>query len=129
MKILKQALQILAKAELIGDISEKITISLDKLEIWLSSHGQERLYRHENDQIKETEIISTVKKALSYILSDLINGKISNNSHVLITNSMTKLNIIGALELGSHGHDIFEVITIMRKENFKPKENTSHYVV
>jgi hypothetical protein len=129
MQILKQAVSILINARMIGDISSRITINLDKLKIWLSTHAEERLYRHETGVIKETEIIETIKKALQPIINDFANGTLSNHSEILITNSSTDLNIVGALTIGRQGQDIFEVITVMKKKNFIPKSDTAHYTV
>lgn len=112
----------------IKDIKSIIKIQLDGLELNLSKHGEERLYRVEDDVIKEEEILTVVKKGLKKVMNDFANGEIPNNAEILINDSSKDLNVVGRLTMRK-GKDEFNVITVMRKKDFKPKSNTYVYKV
>jgi len=108
-------------ANLEKNISVKIILAVDQ-----TIHGEEQRYRHKDLIIGENEIVNTVSKALPKIGQLIVDGKIKTGTKIVIFNKTNKLNVVGNLDLKS---DVFRVITVMKKENFKPKPGDIRVVI
>lgn len=105
---------------------EKFKIKINiKIDLETTRHSDERKTRHA-EEIGDDEIIKTTRKALSEITEKLILDEININDAIRIFNTTTNLNVIGTIKGDKTIKEplTFVVITIMRKESFKPKTGT-----
>lgn len=100
----------------VGDVTVKVAIDLTK-------HADERRFRHGNEaEITEDEIVSLVENSTDRIIDYIISDRLDVGETVVLRHQGRDLNVVGALEQGPRP-DLLEltVITVMRKEDFKPK--------
>jgi len=104
----------------IGNFLESVTIEVN---VDLSKHADERRFRHgQGDEIDEEEIIATAEEASDKILQYLINNRMDVGDEFVIRDNTYDLNLVGVLERTRDPSVLsLTVITVMRKENFKPK--------
>lgn len=105
----------------IGKLSQNINVKVD---IDKTQHASDRQHRQEDTRITDDEIIETVRFALDDIANMLVFDEINMGQYVLVKNTKTDLNIIGALHPGQNDEIDFVVVTVMRKHNFMPKQGT-----
>lgn len=103
----------------IGKVSRKINVTL---ELDNTPHGDFRRFRH-NEQITDKEILAVAQRAVELIGRGLLNNELNIGDYIIVRDSRTKLNIVGGLTAKG---DVLEfvVVTVMRKDNFKPKAGT-----
>ena len=105
-------------------LNNQIAVSVDiALAVDQSTHGEDRRYRHIDDEgnvgvISHSEIVNTISKALPKIAQLSVDGQIKGKASVVIYNKNNNLNVVGEVDLIQ---DAFKVITIMKKENFRPR--------
>lgn len=110
-------------SRVIGDLSGTVSIDLNSLKLDTSRHGDERLI---SEEVKESEIESVIRNALPKIIEDFANGEIKSGSEILVTQG--EINVVGVLII-KKGNDVFRVITVRRKKDFKPKPGTKQYKI
>ena len=103
----------------IGKVSQKlnIVIQLDK-----TKHAAERQQRHEKE-ITDTEIKYTAEKAIKKIGQLLMMDEIDINDKIIIQDTKTDLNLVGAIKRQGDMLDLV-IITVMREKNFKNPHGT-----
>ena len=108
----------------IGKVSRKIniTIELDK-----TKHAGERQFR-DGKEITDTEILAVAQRAIEPISRDLLADDINIGDYILIKDTKTNLNLVGVLK---EKNDILEfiIVTVMKKQNFKPKAGTKSITI
>ena len=65
-----------------------------------------------------------MKLALPEIANELMFDEINMGDYVLVKHKGTSINIVGALHPGENNEIDFVVVTVMRKQNFMPKQGT-----
>ena len=105
----------------IGKVSKEINVKID---IDKTYHAGQQQVRPEGGPINDTSIIEIVNLALPKIADMLIFDEINMGDYVLIKHRGTMINIVGALNPGNNDEIDFVVVTVMRKENFIPKQGT-----
>jgi predicted HAD superfamily hydrolase len=106
-----------------------LDIDIRNLDIYTTKHGQERLTRENNLKgidVTADELIRDIKTALPAIMTDYANGEINNEAVVLITNTNTKLNIVGTLKV-QKGKDFFGIVTVLRTNKFFANDIDKEY--
>ena len=107
--------------KIIGQLSGKIDIILviDK-----TKHAAERQSRHGKDEfIEEPEIMTVANKSIKQVAKLLMFDKIDVGEFIHIYDKRSDLNLIGKIQTNGNRLQI-KIITVMRKKNFKAKENT-----
>jgi hypothetical protein len=96
----------------------KVVIDIDK-----SNHAGERQSRHgEDNPITDEEIFTLTKRAIPTISKLLMLDKISIGDEICIQTN-AGLNVVGAIK--QSGTDLLlRVITVMKKQGFRPKPGT-----
>ena len=108
----------------LGNVETEITIEID---LEASYHADERKFRHDTE-ITDKEIIKTFEKAIPHISEGLMTNIIDVGDIFRVFDKSNNLNVIGVLE-GSKMPLKYIVVTVMRKQNFKPfKGQHSFYV-
>jgi hypothetical protein len=103
----------------IGKVSQKINvvIQLDK-----TKHASQRQQRHEKE-ITDTEIKYLAEKAIKRIGYMLMMDEIDINDKVIIQDTKTDLNLVGAIKRQGDMLDLV-IITVMREKNFRNPHGT-----
>ena len=103
----------------IGKVSQKINvvIQLDK-----TKHASDRQSRHEKE-ITDTEIKYTAEKAIKKIGHMLMMDEIDINDKILIQDTKSDLNLVGAIKRQGDMLDLV-IITVMREKNFRNTQGT-----
>lgn len=104
----------------IGSVYGDVTV---KVQVDLTQHADERRFRHGNEaEITEDEIVALVENSTGRIIDYIISDRLDVGETVVLRHQGRNLNVVGALEQGPRP-DVLEltVITVMRKEDFKPK--------
>jgi len=103
----------------IGKVSRKInvTIELDK-----TIHAGDQQFRHE-EEITDKQILAVAQRSIEPITRDLVANDIDVGDYILVKDTKTNLNLVGVLK---EKNDVLEftIITVMKKQNFKPKAGT-----
>lgn len=95
----------------------KIVFQLDK-----TKHAAERQNR-DNEFISDFDMKEVAEKALSVISKKLMFNELDIGDQILIRDSKTHLNLIGAIDRAGNSLELV-IITVMRKLDFKPKSGT-----
>ena len=103
----------------IGKVSQKINvvIQLDK-----TKHASDRQSRHEKE-ITDTEIKYTEEMAIKKIVHMLMMDEIDINDKILIQDTKSDLNLVGAIKRQGDMLDLV-IITVMREKNFRNTQGT-----
>ena len=131
-KIFKENLNLVAtkslRQEMIGTVKDDIQVIID---VTTTNHAQERKYRHGiENYIENQEIRKAVDDAIQRIAQALIFDELDIQESFTIINKKfdPPLNIVGLLK--KSGNKLrFVIITLMRKENFRPKQGTIQLVI
>jgi hypothetical protein len=129
MKITESALRRIVREELsflteepVGSFTTdlEIVVNIDK-----SRHATDRQTRHD-EKITDEQIMETAKKGLDEVKRRMLLDEIDIDDEIVIRDHKSDLNVVGVLDpLGREGRRFeFTVITVMRKENFKPKSGS-----
>jgi len=105
--------------KIIGQLSDKIdvVVMIDK-----TQHAGNRQDRHE-DHIEEPEIMTVANKSIEQVAKLLMFDRIDVGDYIHIHDKRSDLNLVGLIQTNGNRLQI-KVITVMRKKNFKAKENT-----
>lgn len=119
-KLRRLVRQELLRERTIGSAYGEVTV---KVKVDLTKHADERRFRHGNQaEITEDEIVSLVQQSTGRIIDYIISDRLDVGETVVLRSQSENLNIVGSLEQGPRP-DLLQltVITVMRKEDFKPK--------
>lgn len=122
--VTERVLQRLTELTHYETLTDKIVVDIEDIEVIASSHGEDRRHRHiEQGQgrISKESILAAIDKSIGLIMNDYANGELANRERFHIVAHQGKqpaLNIIGELEM-QKGPDIFKVVTVMRKDDFR----------
>ena len=104
---------------------EKFVLDLKDMSVVPTKHGEERRFRHKQAgkgmAISKDSIVKAIDKAMGNVMNDYMNGELENNEPFLIRAKQGKqptLNVVCALKM-KKGPDSVNIITVMRKEDFK----------
>ena len=104
---------------------EKFVVDLQKMSVVPTKHGEERRFRHKQAgrgmAISKDSIVKAIDRAMGPVMNDFANGELGNDEPFLIRAKQGKqpmLNIVCALKM-QPGPDAVNIITVMRKEDFK----------
>ena len=104
---------------------EKFVLDLKDLSVVPTKHGEERRFRHKQDgrgmTISKDSIVKALDKAMGPIMNDYMNGELDNDEAFLVRAKQGKqpaLNVVAALRMRK-GPDSVNIITVMRKDDFK----------
>jgi len=104
---------------------EKFVLDLQDMSVVPTKHGEERRLRHKQGaggmKISKGSIVKAIEKAMGNVMNDFMNGELQNDEAFLIRakqGSQPTLNIVCALKM-KKGPDSVNIITVMRKEDFK----------
>lgn len=99
-----------------------------KIVIDATFHSDDRKFRHNDVEIPDKEIIAVCMKAIPDLIRDLVNDSLTMRDEMVIRDSKSKLNVVCQLRGGPDLKNLkLVVITVMIKENFKPKVGTKVY--
>jgi len=98
----------------------EVVVNVDK-----SNHAEERQGRH-GERITDQQILATSRKGLDEIKRRILLDEIDVGDEIVIRDHKTDLNVVCVMRPMDRQGRKFEltVITVMRKENFKPKSGT-----
>lgn len=104
---------------------EKFVLDLKDMSVVPTKHGEERRFRHKQGgkgmTISKDSIVKAIDKAMGNVMNDYMNGELGNDEPFLIRakqGSQPTLNVVCALKM-KKGPDSVNIITVMRKEDFK----------
>lgn len=97
-----------------------VTISF---KIDTTSHSDIRKFRH-GTEIDDNEVIKTIEPVLDDILNLLIFNELDIEDEICITNEETFLNVICAIKQSAVDEIDLVLLTMIRKKNFTPYDNT-----
>ena len=104
---------------------EKFVLDLKDMSVVPTKHGEERRFRHKQGgkgmTISKDSIVKALDKAMGPIMNDYMNGELNNDEAFLVRATQGKqpaLNVVAALKM-KKGPDSVNIITVMRKEDFK----------
>ena len=127
-RTVENVIERLLEATHYDSLRDKIVVDLNAMEIVASAHGEDRRHRHRSEghgRISKDSILAAIDKAIGMVMNDFANGEISNRERFHIIARQGKqpaLNIIASLDMRK-GPDVFKVVTVMRKDDFK----TDHF--
>ena len=104
----------------IGQVSQNINV---RMQIDKTAHAGERQSRDPSHEISEANILETAHKALPKLSKMMLLGLANIGDSILIHDSSTDLNIVGALERKEAMIELV-VITVMYKKDFVPRAGT-----
>ena len=99
-----------------------VIINLKDTDLQATRHSKERQFRHD-EKISNKAIIQAVEMAIGKVIQDYANGELGNDEpfHIRIVGrgKVPALNVIAVLDM-KKGPDTIKVVTVMRKDDFKP---------
>lgn len=115
-------MRISLEEEIIGSVADTIKV---RMQISKTNHAGDRQSRDLDDFITDEDITNGLDDALKVIGRALMMDDIKMEDYICVMNRRFKptLNIVGRIT-NKRNQLQFVVITIMKKNNFKPKANT-----
>ena len=118
------------KAKLVRESLFEDVIDKDRIEVDIdygvsrTQHAAERQSREDDDYVTNEEIADNVKAAFNKVAKSLIFNQLDIGDRVIIKNTDSHLNIVGAPLQAPNNVIMFKLITVMRHPAFRNIKDT-----
>ncbi len=110
------------------NFNEKMLTYLDqdvniRIDLEASRHATDRFFRHGfEEKIEEGDIIDIVERSIEELTIAMMQNKLNIDEPFIIKDAYSDLHLVAVIQSGSNEFKM-KIITLMRKEGFKGRDN------